>query len=130
MSRSWIAVGLAGLLAIVAIASDESRRLVGSYTADDDSGPLEAVFTPVGDGEWSVEFRFRFQGQDNLVFAGSAEGGLGVGLLEGTVFNQTGSRTFTFSGVFDEGVFHGTHAEIEDGIAFPTGTLILREPED
>lgn len=104
--------------------SKTPKTLTGAFVADDESGPLEAVFTSSDDDTWQVDFRFTFQEQP-LTFSGSAEGSLSDGLLEGTVYNERGNRTFTFKGLFENGSFSGTHAEIEDGIEFPTGTLTL-----
>ena len=104
----------------------DTQTLHGGFVWDDGgaSGKLESIFTPTGAGEWKVSFRFRFRGEAH-VYTGTARGSLSDGALEGKVLNDGKRRTFTFSGSFEDGVFHGTHAEIEDGRAYATGSLTL-----
>jgi hypothetical protein len=42
------------------------------------------------------------------------------------VQNEGKGRTFTFTGSFTDGTFSGTHAEVENGKPFDTGTLTLK----
>ena len=41
--------------------------------------------------------------------------------------NETGKRTFTFAGKFEDGQFRGDHSETTGGNAKSTGTLTLAE---
>ena len=119
------------------VTAGDVRTLTGEYVVADGEGTeqLEAVFTPAGDGSWSVVFHFKFQDQPHT-FTGSADGSLVQGSLEGRVENPSGSRVFTFWGELGEEatpeggqrkIFRGSHAEIEDGFENPTGTLMLTE---
>jgi hypothetical protein len=107
----------------LASAADSNRTLKGTYewTDGDKKGPLEAVFTPAGEGKWEVAFHFEFDGQPH-VYAGTAEGSLSDGNLKGAVKTENKKRTFTFKGAFRDGTFTGTHAEAEHS----TGTLTLK----
>jgi hypothetical protein len=107
------------------VATD-SQTLMGTYIwgAVGTESDLEAIFSPTGDERWTVDFHFNFRGQDHT-YSGTAEGSLTEGALQGTVKNDSKRRTFTFEGSFSEGVFTGTHAEVEDGKAIDTGTMAL-----
>jgi len=107
-------------------AEDSTKTLHGKFvwSVKDGSGNLEAVFTPTGEATWSVDFHFNFRGDDHT-YSGTAEGSLSEGALSGTVQNESKGRTWTFTGSFEDGAFSGTHAEIVDGKAQPTGTLTL-----
>ena len=122
---------LAMLLGGIAQAS-EATLLVGSYVTGDaeypDTGRIEARFTPKDEGSWSVVFDFDFQESD-YTFRGSATGSLVDGTLMGTVKDESGERTFVFTGTVTAGRFEGTHAEIEYGSETPTGTMTLAPSE-
>ena len=109
-------------------AAAAERKLSGQYVWShaDQSGDLEARFTPLEAGKWNVAFHFTFKG-DPHVYAGTAEGSLGAGELSGKVFNEKKNRTFTFRGRFEEGTFNGTHAEVAEGKETAMGTLTLKE---
>lgn len=114
------------LLAAFAGVSAASRQtLEGEYRWGGSGGRLEAVFTSTGAGLWNVDFHFRLQGRDH-VYSGTARGSLVDGDLEGRVRTENKRRTFTFRGTFEDGVFRGTHAELQDGREHKTGTLTLR----
>jgi hypothetical protein len=104
----------------------EATTLTGEYAVEpgEDTGPIEAVFTPSGEGAWTVEFYFTFQGQD-YTFGGTAEGSLTEGTLSGFAENESRKRMFTFIGEFTDGRFEGFHAEVENGAEVPTGTMYL-----
>lgn len=90
------------------------------------TGPLEAVFTPTGDGTYEVSFHFEFRGEPHT-YSGTANGSLTDGTLEGTVKNENRKRTFTFTGAFGEdGSYKGTHAEVREEEKIDTGTLTLK----
>jgi len=113
-----------GLVTAVAVAGEE-QTLTGEYRwKAGKEGALEAVFTPTGEGEWEVDFHFKFRGGKH-VYSGTATGSLTEGALEGTVFNESKKRTFTFAGDFEDGKFSGKHAEITGGHEQSTGTLTL-----
>jgi hypothetical protein len=122
----WIA-GCCLVVAGVASGADSSRTLKGTYewTGGENKGPLEAVFTPAGEGKWEVAFHFEFDGQPH-VYAGTAEGSLSEGALKGTVKTENKKRTFTFKGAFQDGTFTGTHADSSPDGEQPTGTLTLK----
>jgi hypothetical protein len=107
--------------------AEETTTLTGEYQWNhrDNSGDLKAEFTSTGDGTWDVSFFFKFRGEAH-VYSGTAEGSLSSGKLSGTVKNEGKRRTFTFTGSFQDGTFSGTHAEVEDGKPFDTGTLTLK----
>ncbi len=123
---------LVAVLALVAGAGSDAGAEVATktlhgkfvWTHKDGSGNLEAVFTPTGEATWNVNFHFNFRGDDHT-YSGTAEGSLSEGALSGTVQNESKERTWTFTGSFEGGAFSGTHAEIVDGKAEPTGTLTL-----
>jgi hypothetical protein len=126
-------LGVLGLgLALLAGSAhgDEARTLKGEYvwTKGGESGDLQAVFTPTGQDSWDVAFHFTFKG-DPHVYSGSAQGPLSAGDLAGKVQNENKRRTFTFEGRVENGVFKGTHSEVEDGKETDTGTLTLRAGE-
>lgn len=121
----WIAASiLIGAASTAPALAAEATTLTGSYiwNAQGTESDLEAVFTPTGDNQWTVDFHFKFK-RTSHVYSGTAEGSLTDGELSGTVQNDIKRRTFTFEGTVSEGVFRGTHAEIEDGQAFDTGTM-------
>ncbi|ANM30095.1 hypothetical protein ABI59_11700 [Acidobacteria bacterium Mor1] len=122
---TMLGMALLALTAAPAISGD-ARTLKGEYVwnAMDGGGPLEAVFTPTGEGQWQVDFNFSFRGEDHT-YSGTAEGALGSGTLKGEVMNESKKRTFTFEGSFEDGTFSGTHAETTPGRARDTGTLTL-----
>ena len=123
---------LVAMLAVVAGAGsnagaeEATKTLHGKFvwTVKDGSGDLEAVFTPTGEATWNVDFHFNFRGDDHT-YSGTAEGSLSEGALSGTVHNESKERTWSFTGSFEGGAFHGTHSEIVDGKPQPTGTLTL-----
>ena len=124
MRRFAVVVALVMSIGLVA-GVDGKRTLKGSFEWNSkNKGDLEAVFTPTGEGKWDVAFHFEFRGKHT--YAGTAEGTLAGGDLKGRVFNEEKSRTFTFTGTFVDGEFHGTHAEIADGGEQATGTLKLK----
>ncbi len=105
-----------------------SRTLTGEYiwsSSNRGPGELKAVFTPNGPDQWQVDFHFDWRGTPR-VFSGEATGSLDGGKLEGEVRNSSKQRTFTFQGKVADGVFEGTHAEIEDGYPEKTGTMTLK----
>ena len=123
-----VAVGAILLTALNGAAgADAGRTLKGSFVWGDANkgGDLEVVFEPDGEAAWGVAFHFEFRGQAH-VYRGTARGSLAEGTLEGTVQNEDKKRTFKFQGTFQDGVYQGTHAEIEDGSESPTGTLTLK----
>lgn len=123
--------GLAGpILATptsAAATTTASRTLAGDYNWEQGShrGNLEAVFTPTGDGRWTVAFHFVFDGQSHT-YEGTAEGSLEDGPLAGEVQTDRGRRRFTFRGQSKDGSFTGTHAERFADEEERTGTLTLR----
>lgn len=103
-----------------------SRTFTGQYRSSWENGPLEAHFTPDGDGRWRGTFDFRFNRRP-YSYSGTAEGRLSEGELRGRVKNETGRRTFTFRGEFENGRFSGTHSELRRGGERRTGTLTLEQ---
>jgi hypothetical protein len=123
----WLAVVAMLVPAAAGMASsDDSQTLKGQYfwNQNNETGPLEAVFTPTGEGRWAVAIHFKFQGRPHL-YLGSAEGSLTDGLLKGEVKADHPSTTFVFEGTVKDGKFQGTHAELSDGEQYQTGTLTL-----
>ena len=123
-----IAVVAALVMAVgLVTGADGKRTLKGSFewTNSNKTGPLEAVFTPTGEGKWDVAFHFEFRGKAH-VYSGTAEGTLTGGDLKGRVLSDEGGRTFTFSGTFTDGEFRGKHAEVDDDVEQATGTLTLK----
>ena len=109
--------------------ADYAQTLTGRYHWDQrggSSGDVEAVFTPVGEMQWEVSFRFKFRGNSHT-YRGRAEGELNAqGKLSGKVRNEGGNRSFTFRGSFNKnGKFSGTHSETTGGRTVRTGTLTL-----
>ncbi len=95
------------------------------WSARDKGGELEAVFTPIGEGVWNVDFHFSFRGKTHI-YSGTAAGSLTEGILRGKVKNESKKRTFKFGGSFEDGVFTGTHMEIDGNDEQDTGTITLR----
>lgn len=126
MWRSTVVTALVMSMGLVT-GADGKRTLKGSFewTNSNKTGDLEAVFTPTGEGLWDVAFHFEFQGKPHT-YTGTAEGTLKGGELKGRVLNDAKNRTFTFSGTFTDGEFHGKHAEVDEDIEQPTGTLTLK----
>ncbi len=123
-----LSIGLVPAADPVADSTSETVTMQGSYVAGEeypDTGKIEAVFTATASGTWQVVFDFDFQ-ESEYTFTGIAEGGLSAdGPLQGTVHDEAGKRTFKFRGTITDGVFHGTHAEVEFGGETPTGTMKL-----
>ena len=89
---------------------------------------LRTTFTATGPGKWGVSFRFTWRGTPH-VYSGTATGSLTEGVLEGKIKNDEKHRNFTFTGVFADGVFKGTHTEVGRGRTDrveQTGTMTLR----
>jgi len=114
--------------AMVAVQADEgSTTRSGSFVWEhgNNSGDLEAVFIPTGEASWDVSFHFTFRNKPHT-YSGSATGSLTSGALGGTVLNENKTRTFTFEGAFEDGVFNGNHSEVGPERTMSTGTLTLR----
>ena len=130
MTRSVLLSAVVLALLVVPTASsvcaEGAQTLHGEFawTQRNQSGDLEAVFTPTGEGTWDVSFRFEFRNSPHT-YSGTAQGSLDDGELKGTVTNEDGRRTFTFEGNFTDGEFSGTHAETTGGKPASTGTLKL-----
>lgn len=121
-----VAVALLAVSGLDARAADAKTTLEGQYvwSYENYTEDLKATFTATGDDTFDVRFDFKFDGRQRT-YKGTAEGSL-EGELEGTVLNENQRRTFTFAGSFDDdGVFHGTHAEVRSGRSRATGTLTL-----
>lgn len=120
---------VAASAAAIATAENEAEavgRFIGSYDwSDGGSDDLSAVFTPDGDGNWKVEFTFRFSGKKN-VWKGDATGSLDEGgKLSGT--SGWGNRSWEFEAKLKDGVLVGNHTEIRrGGSRYNTGTFELR----
>jgi hypothetical protein len=114
------------VLLVPGALAESATTLDGEFVWDQGgySGDLEAVFTETGEGHYDVEFHFHFNDRDH-VYAGTAEGSLTLGALEGKVFSEDKRRTFLFEGTVAGGKFEGTHAEILDKGEISTGTLSL-----
>ena len=108
--------------------AEESRTLNGEFVWNQRgaNGPLEAIFTPTGEGRWDVTFHFDIHGSSHA-YTGTASGSLSEGELSGEVRNENEKRTFVFGGAFKDGVFAGTHAETTGGRKQKTGTLTLSD---
>jgi len=119
-----VALSLAGA---AAAGGAERHTFAGRYMSGYQDRPqtLRAVFTPGEEDDWEVVFYFRYGGADHA-WAGTARGSLTDGELSGLVTTENGARTFTFRGEVEDGVFEGTHAEVERGRERKTGTLSLR----
>lgn len=111
-------------------SSEQAQTLTGTYkwVNADNPGSLRAEFTSTGKETWDVVFKFRFRGRPHT-YAGTAEGSLSEGALEGTVKNENKRRTFAFAGEFEDGRFKGTHRELRDGEVYQTGWLALGEAD-
>ncbi|MEM7351565.1 MAG: hypothetical protein AAF657_12205 [Acidobacteriota bacterium] len=129
MKKSALLLVIAALLLPAGgnLLADDAQTFTGEYvwTQRNVSDPIEAVFTPTGDGKWDVAFHFKFRGEPH-VYEGQAEGSLTDGALHGEVRNENRQRTFTFKGTFADGVFNGTHREITRGRERDTGTITLK----
>jgi len=121
-----VLIGVAMLLTAAPAAAEESRTLTGEFVWNQrgNRGDLEAVFTATGKETWDVSFHFTFRGSPHT-YTGTAAGSLSAGELSGKVLNESGKRTFTFTGAFTDGEFRGTHAEVEGRRVIATGTLTL-----
>ena len=125
-----LTIGLLATLTLLMLGftttAEETATLTGEYQWDQggSSGELRAEFTSTGENTWDVSFHFDFRGKGHI-YEGTAEGSLTDGSLEGEVKNENRRRTFTFTGTTAGGQFEGTHAELEDGKPFDTGTLTL-----
>lgn len=103
----------------------DTTTMVGEYHWNDRaSGELKAIFTPAGDGQWTVDFHFDFRDEPHI-YSGTAEGSLSEGGLKGTVKNENKKRTFIFKGAFEDGQFSGDHEETTEGRERRTGTMTL-----
>ena len=122
LRRHPLLLALAAVLVVGALAMasgqaradhDGTHTMVGEYywTGGSTGGDLKAVFTPTGDGTWDVEFFFDFRKKPH-VYAGTAEGSLTDGALEGEVKNENKRRTFIFGGTVVESKYSATHAEV------------------
>jgi hypothetical protein len=116
---------LLAVFAADAFAKDE-QTLSGEYMWEGggNRGTLRAVFTPTGQDLWDVSFHFSFSGQSH-VYAGTAEGSLTEGTLEGKVLDDNQRNSYTFKGAFKDGRFKGTHAQYRRDKEYRTGTLTL-----
>lgn len=126
IARSWIAPLL--LLVAPALAADRAAQQTfnGTYLWEqgDDSGRLQAVFTPAGDLHWNVEFHFQHGGSAHT-YSGTADGRLDQGTLSGRVASENRRRVFTFRGEFRDGRLRGTHSEVMGNEEDRTGTFTL-----
>ena len=117
-------------LATFAATPPEDLTLNGTYvwsSSPNEPGDLRAVFTPAGEGKWTVNFYFHFSGRDRI-YTGTAEGDLSNGNLKGEVKNEEKKRTFTFEGTTKNGDFSGQHAEVGGRYGSrKTGTLELKK---
>ncbi len=125
--------GLTAALVLVgglAVFASEDVTLNGKFVwvRDDGTseGDLKAVFTPTGENRWDVAFHFEWEDGPH-VYAGTAEGNLRDGKLRGEVLNDSEERpsTFRFEGAFENGVFSGKHAYLDEGEPKEMGTLTL-----
>jgi len=116
------------LIALVpSLAAEETAVLAGEFnwTSQGVKGPIEARFKATGKDTWAVSFHFDWQGRPR-VWEGTAAGSLIDGPLQGEVFNSNKRRKFVFEGQVTEGEFSGTHAELDDGEPYDTGTIKLK----
>ena len=126
MKRLSLVLGLL-FLGCAPAPSENAQVLHGTYHWDNgEDGPLEATFEPTGPETWDVKFEFRFDGKDKT-WKGTAVGSLTDGELEGRVKAGLRRRVFIFEGEFNQGVFEGRHAEVNDRERIPTGTLTLAQ---
>ena len=125
-----------GCLAVLALAFGgvttlaKDVELNGSFkwvrSDGDTDGDLKAIFTPTGEGEWSVAFHFDWDDGPH-VYAGTAKGSMS-GELHGEVQtdNKDNPGTFVFKGSFAEGTFEGKHGSMRDDAFNEMGTLTLK----
>ena len=125
----WFALlGVFLLAALPSVAGDDVTLMGGFVWERDDGnhkGDLKAVFTPAGDGEWTVAFHFDWEDGPH-VYTGICNGSLD-GNLSGDVAADGGrDMKFTFSGSFEDGTFSGTHNFLtREGEERKAGTLTL-----
>ena len=108
------------------LAADEvtlSGSFVWERPDEKIDGELDVVFTPSGEGEWRVTFRFDWEGKPR-VFEGTAKGSL-TGDLTGDVDSDDPGHPlkFEFRGSFSDGTFSGTHGYFSKGELVDAGTL-------
>ena len=112
---------------LMAEEAADAHTLTGQFkwNRQDEPGDLKAVFTPTGENTWDVSFYFTFREEDH-VYSGTAEGGLGEGDLKGKVMTDGEKPSpFSFEGKFVDGTFSGTHASMRNEEPEETGTLTL-----
>ena len=107
----------------------EDTTLKGDYRWDRGTkGPLEAVFTPDGEGVWKVAFHFKHRSRPHT-YKGTATGSLTAGDIRGTVKTKGRDRTFSFECTYKNGTCRGTHYEVFGERKSKTGTLSLEAPQ-
>lgn len=127
--RLIVLLGLVLVATLPGVTADEVT-LSGSYVWErsDKSidGELEAVFVPAGKREWTVAFRFDWEGKPH-VFEGTARGSLTGELIGNVASDDPGHPLeFEFKGAFAEGTFTGTHGYFKkSGDLAHSGTLEL-----
>lgn len=126
----WFALlGALVLVALPGFAGDDVTLDGGFVWEREDGnidGDLKAVFSPTGDGEWSVAFHFDWEDEPH-VYTGTCSGSLAEGELAGDITSD-GDREmkFKFTGSFEDGSFNGTHGFVtEEGEIKNAGTLTL-----
>jgi len=125
----WIALlGVLFLAAMPGLAGDDVT-LEGAFVWDREDGSregdLKAIFTPTGDGEWSVAFHFDWEDGPH-VYSGTCSGSLDGELSGDIVSDGEREMKFKFSGSFEDGTFSGTHNFVTDeGDLKRAGTLTL-----
>ena len=132
MKRLAMGVALVALALTVAatggtLQAADKQTMNGSFVWNngDQTGDLEAVFTPTGKNKWDVSFHFTWEGEPHT-YSGTAEGNLKKGELKGQVETDGERKSqFVFRGEFKDGKFSGTHAGMRDGEERPTGTMTL-----
>ena len=127
-------IGWAALLAaLVLIASPsfaaDDVTLEGGFVWEredgNQDGDLKAIFTPTGEGEWSVEFQFDWEDGPH-VYKGNCSGSLDGELSGDVVSDGDREMKFKFSGTFEDGEFSGSHGFVtEEGELKPAGTFTL-----
>jgi hypothetical protein len=126
----WAALlGLLVLTAMPALAGNDVTLEGGFVWEREDGnheGDLTAIFTPKGEGEWSVAFHFDWEDGPH-VYTGTCSGSLEEGELSGDIVSDgDGEMKFKFSGAFEDGLFSGTHGFVtEEGDLKNAGTLTL-----
>ena len=125
----WIALlGMFCLAALPSVAGDDVTLAGGFVWERDDGnheGELKAIFTPEGEGAWSVKFHFDWEDGPHI-YTGKCTGSLD-GELSGSV-QADGERemNFTFSGSFEDGTFNGVSNFLtKEGEEKKAGTLML-----